>query len=112
MALVMIMKVLQATRASRRAMHDVIVATHTVVDEFDEDEFPEVPKSWRRCRPRCIRCPIPENLGSAARTAGDPLDRGVRGDRRRPLFVAIAEWAAQASPAAVATLGVTGEVPS
>ena len=87
--------------------------THTVVDPFDEDEFPDVPKA-------------PAALLAALQQVPDPRKRrGLRhglpvilsiavcaviaGARS---FVAIAEWAAQASPAAVAKLGVTGEVPS
>ena len=86
--------------------------THTV-DPFDEDEFPDVPKA-------------PAALLAALQQVPDPRKRrGLRhglpvilsiavcaviaGARS---FVAIAEWAAQASPAAVAKLGVTGEVPS
>src|SRR5664279_225464 len=123
MALVMIMKVLQATCPSRRffrphAHHEgpcpmSSSLTHTVVDPFDEDEFPDVPKA-------------PAALLAALQQVPDPRKRrGLRhglpvilsiavcaviaGARS---FVAIAEWAAQASPAAVAKLGVTGEVPS
>jgi DDE_Tnp_1-associated/Transposase DDE domain len=86
--------------------------TYTVVDQFDEDEFPDIPEA-------------PAALLATLRTVPDP--RKPRG-RRHLLpgilaiaacaviagarsFVAIAEWAAAATPAALAKLGVTGEVP-
>jgi predicted transposase YbfD/YdcC len=86
--------------------------TCTVVDQFDEDEFPDVPEA-------------PAALLATLRTVPDP--RKPRGRRHRlpgilaiavcaviagaRSFVAIAEWAAAATPAALAKLGVTGEVP-
>lgn len=87
--------------------------TYTVVDQFDEDEFPDVPLA-------------PAALVAALKTVPDPRD--PRG-RRHPLtgilalaacavvagarsFVAIAEWAAAAAPAALTRLGVTGDAPS
>src|SRR5664279_4387058 len=87
--------------------------THTVVDQFDEDEFPDVPKAPAALlaalqqvpdprKPRGLRHGLPVILSIAVCAV-------VAGARS---FVAIAEWAAQASPAAVAKLGVTGEVPS
>lgn len=86
--------------------------TYTVVDQFDEDEFPDIPAA-------------PAALLATLDTVPDPRKR--RG-RRHPLpailaiavcaviagarsFVAIAEWAAAATPVALAKLGVT-EVPS
>ena len=87
--------------------------THTVVDPFDEDEFPDVPKAPAALlaalqrvpdprKPRGLRHGLPVILSIAVCAV-------IAGARS---FVAIAEWAAQASPAAVAKLGVTGEVPS
>lgn len=84
----------------------------TVVDPFDADEFPDVPAA-------------PAALLRALRTVPDP--RKTRG-RRHQLstilavaacaviagarsFVAIAEWAQAATPAALTKLGVTGEKP-
>src|SRR5664280_2750625 len=86
--------------------------SYTIVDQFDEGEFPDVPKA-------------PAALLAALNTVPDPgKPRGLRhglvgilaiaacaviaGARS---FVAIAEWAAAASPAVLAKLGVTGEVP-
>ena len=87
--------------------------TYTVVDQFDEDEFPDVP-------------PAPAALLAALRTVPDPRDR--RGRRHGLVgilavaacaviagarsFVAIAQWAASLSPAAAGRLGITGELPS
>ena len=85
--------------------------TYTIVDQFDEGEFPDVPKA-------------PAALLAALNTVPDPgKPRGLRhglvgilaiaacaviaGARS---FAAIAEWAAAASPAVLAKLGVTGEV--
>ena len=87
--------------------------THAVVDPFDEDEFPDVPKAPAALlaalqrvpdprKPRGLRHGLPVILSIAVCAV-------IAGARS---FVAIAEWAAQASPAAVAKLGVTGEVPS
>ena len=87
--------------------------THTVVDPFDEDEFPDVPKAPAALlaalqqvpdprKPRGLRHGLPVILSIAVCAV-------IAGARS---FVAIAEWAAQASPIAVAKLGVTGEVPS
>jgi Transposase DDE domain. len=87
--------------------------TYTVVDHFDEDEFPDVPKAPAALlaalqqvpdprKPRGLRHGLPVILSIAVCAV-------IAGARS---FVAIAEWAAQASPAAVAKLGVTGEVPS
>src|SRR5450755_1746088 len=87
--------------------------TYTVVDQFDEDEFPDIPKA-------------PAALLAALNTVPDP--RKPRGLRHSLLgilaiaacaviagarsFVAIAEWATAATPAGLAKLGITGEVPS
>src|SRR5664280_1229061 len=72
--------------------------TYTVVDQFDEDEFPDIPKA-------------PAALLAALNTVPDPRKpRGVR--HALPGIVAIAEWAAAATPAGLAKFGVTGEVPS
>jgi len=87
--------------------------TYTVVDHFDEDEFPEVPKasavslatlntvSQTPRKPRGLRHELPAILAIAACAV-------VAG---ASTFVAIAEWAAAAAPAALVKLGVTGEVP-
>src|SRR5664280_1086186 len=87
--------------------------TYTVLDQFDEDEFPDIPKA-------------PAALLAALNAVPDPRKRrGVR--HRLPgilaiaacaviagarSFVAIAEWAAAATPAGLAKLGVTGDAPS
>lgn len=87
--------------------------TYTVVDPFDEDEFPDVP-------------PAPAALLAALRTVPDPRDR--RGRRHGLVgilalaacaviagarsFVAIAQWSTSMTPAAAACIGVTGELPS
>src|SRR5664279_4560004 len=90
--------------------------THTVVDPFDEDEFPDVPKAPAALLAALQQVPDPRKrrglrhglpvILSIAVCAVCAVIAGARS------FVAIAEWAAQASPAAVAKLGVTGEVPS
>jgi hypothetical protein len=86
--------------------------TYTIVDQFDEGEFPDVPKA-------------PAALLAALNTVPDPRKpRGLRHGLAGILaiaacaviagarsFVAIAEWAAAASPAVLAKVGVTGEVP-
>src|SRR5664279_1956819 len=87
--------------------------TYTVVDQFDEDEFPDIPKAPAALlaalntvpdprKPRGLRHSLPGILAIAACAV-------IAGARS---FVAIAEWAAAATPAALAKLGVTGEVPS
>ncbi|WP_222618046.1 ISAs1 family transposase [Nakamurella sp. PAMC28650] len=85
---------------------------YTVVDQFDEDEFPDIPTA-------------PAALLRALRSVPDP--RSARG-RRHGLstilavaacaviagarsFVAIAEWAADTAPAVLAKLGVSSERP-
>ena len=86
--------------------------TYTVVDQFDEDEFPDIPAA-------------PAALLAALKSVPDPRKRrGVRHEMSAILalavcaviagarsFVAIAEWTAAATPNALATLGVSGEVP-
>ena len=93
-------------------MPDVIIATYTVVDQFDEDEFPDIPAA-------------PAALLAALKSVPDPRKpRGLRHGMSAILsiavcaviagarsFVAIAEWTAAATPDALATLGVSGEVP-
>jgi len=113
MALVMIMKVLQPSAHHEGPCPMSSSPTYTVVDQFDEDEFPDVPKAPAALlaalqqvpdprKPRGLRHGLPVILSIAVCAV-------IAGARS---FVAIAEWAAQASPAAVAKLGVTGEVPS
>src|SRR5450631_3439282 len=113
MALVMIMKVLTPSAHREGPCPMSSSPTYTVVDQFDEDEFPDIPEA-------------PAALLATLRTVPDP--RKPRGRRHLLLailaiaacaviagarsFVAIAEWAAAATPAALAKLGVTGEVPS
>lgn len=86
--------------------------SYTVVDQFDEDEFPDIPAA-------------PAALLRALRSVPDPRD--ARGRRHRlssilavaacaviagaRSFVAIAEWALDATPAVLAKLGVCGEKP-
>ena len=86
---------------------------YTVVDQFDEDEFPDVPAA-------------PAALLAALRTVPDPRQRqGLRHELDGILtlvacavvagsrsFVAIAEWAQAATPYALGRLGILGEVPS
>jgi len=87
--------------------------TYTVVDQFDEDEFPDIPRAPAALlaalntvpdprKPRGLRHSLPGILAIAACAV-------IAGARS---FVAIAEWAAAATPAGLAKLGVTGEVPS
>src|SRR6476660_3406183 len=85
---------------------------YTVVDQFDEDEFPDVPAA-------------PAALLAALKSVPDPRKRrGLRQEMSAMLaiavcagiagarsFVAIAVWTAAATPNALATLGVSGEVP-
>ena len=86
---------------------------YAVVDQFDEDEFPDVPKASAVLlatlnsvtdprKPRGVRHRLQAILAIAACAV-------VAGANS---FVAIAEWAAAATPAALTRLGVTGEVPS
>ena len=86
--------------------------TFTVVDQFDEGEFPDVPRAPAALlaalngvpdprKPRGLRYALPGILAIAACAV-------IAGARS---FVAIAEWAAAATPAALIKLGVTGEVP-
>ena len=86
--------------------------TYTVIDQFDEDEFPDIPAA-------------PAALLAALKSVPDPRKRrGLRHEMSAILaiavcaviagarsFVAIAEWTAAATPNALATLGVSGEVP-
>jgi predicted transposase YbfD/YdcC len=86
--------------------------TYTVVDQFDEDEILDVPKAPTALlaalkavpdprKPRGLRHQLPGILAIAACA----VMAGARS------FVAIAEWAAAATPAELTTLGVTGEPP-
>src|SRR5664279_1911821 len=72
--------------------------TYTVVDHFDEDEFPDVLKASAVSL---------ATLNTVSQTPRKP--RGLR--HELPAILAIAEWAAAAAPAALVKLGVTGEVP-
>ncbi len=87
--------------------------TLTVVDQFDEDEFPDIPEAPAALlatlktvpdprKPRGLRHGLPGILAIAVCAV-------IAGARS---FVAIAEWGAAATPAARARLGATGEVPS
>jgi hypothetical protein len=86
--------------------------SYTLVDQFDEDEFPDIPRA-------------PAELLAALATVPDP--RAAQG-RRHPLpsilaiaacavvagarsLVAIAEWAVAATPAALVRIGVDGDPP-
>lgn len=84
-----------------------------VLDQFDEDEFLDVPVAPDSLlavlrdvpdprRKRGIRHPV----GSILAVAACAVTSGAKS------FVAIAEWVAEATPAALAPLGVTGEPPS
>src|SRR5664279_4444527 len=84
--------------------------THTVVDPFDEDEFPDVLKAPAALLAALQQVPDPRKRRGLRHGLPVILSIAVFAGARS--FVAIAEWAAQASPAAVAKLGVTGEVPS
>src|SRR5664279_1751553 len=84
--------------------------THTVVDPFDEDEFPDVPKAPAALLAALQQVPDPRKRRGLRHGLPVILSIAVIAGARS--CVAIAEWAAQASPAAVAKLGVTGEVPS
>ena len=84
--------------------------SYTLVDQFDEDEFPDIPRA-------------PAELLAPLATVPDP--RAAQG-RRHPLpsilaiaacavvagarsLVAIAEWAVAATPAALVRIGVDGD---
>src|SRR5664279_1180907 len=86
--------------------------SYTLVDQFDEDEFPDIPRA-------------PAELLAALATVPDP--RAAQG-RRHPLpsilaiagcavvagaksLVAIAEWAVAATPATLVRIGVDGDPP-
>ena len=87
--------------------------TYTVVDQFDEDEFPDIPKAPAALLASLAQVPDPRK--PRGRRHGLPVILSIAvcavitGARS---FVAIAEWAAAATPAAMAKLGVIGEVPS
>src|SRR5664279_5552888 len=113
MALVMIMKVLEATCSSRRTMPDVIIAHVHRRWPVRRGRVPRHPESTggvagraehgaRSRKPRGVRHSLPGILAIAACAV-------IAGARS---FVAIAEWAAAATPAGLAKYGVTGEVPS
>lgn len=86
---------------------------YTLVDQFDEDEFPDIP-------------PAPAALLAALHTTPDP--RVPRGRRHGLVgilalaacaviagarsFVAIAQWATTMTLAAAARIGIPGELPS
>ena len=87
--------------------------TLTIVDQFDEDEFPDIPQAPAALlatlktvpdprKPRGLRHGLPGILAIAVCAV-------IAGARS---FVAIAEWATANTPAALAKLGVTGEFPS
>ena len=87
--------------------------TYTLVDQFDEDEFPDIPRAPAALlaalntvpdprKPRGVRHTLPGILAIAACAV-------IAGARS---FVAIAEWAAAATPVGLAKLGVTGDAPS
>jgi hypothetical protein len=85
--------------------------THTVVDQFDEDEFPDVPKAPAALLAALKAVPDPRKpwglrhqLRGILAIAGCAVIAGARS------FVAIAEWAAAATPAVLAKLGVTGVI--
>src|SRR5450755_606299 len=112
MTLVMIMKVLTPSAHREGPCPMSSSPTLTVVDQFDEDEFPDIPAAAALLaalntvpdprKARGLRHGLPGILAIAACAV-------IAGARS---FVAIAEWAAAATPAALAKLGVTGEVPS
>jgi len=86
--------------------------TYTVVDHFDENEFPDIPAAPAALlaalkavpdprKPRGLRHQLPGILAIAACA----VMAGARS------FVAIAEWSAAATPAELTRLGITGEPP-
>src|SRR5450755_3387462 len=82
MALVMIMKVLTPSAHREGPCPMSSSPTLTVVDQFDEDEFPDIPAAPAALLAALNTVPDPQSAGTAARAAGDPGDRGVRGHRR------------------------------
>src|SRR5664280_1567778 len=70
--------------------------SYTLVDQFDEDEFPDIPRAAQG-----RRHPLPSILAIAACAV-------VAGARS---LVAIAEWAVAATPAALVRIGVDGDPP-
>src|SRR5664279_1892152 len=113
MALVLIMKVLTPSAHHQGPCPMSSSPAYTVVDQFDEDEFPDVPAA-------------PAALLAALRTVPDPRQRqGLRHELDGILtlvacavvagsrsFVAIAEWAEAATPYELGRLGILGDVPS
>ena len=87
--------------------------TYTVVDQFDKDEFPDIPTAPAALLATLKAVPDPRQprglrhgLAGILAIAVCAVIAGARS------FVAIAEWAAAATPAARARLLVTGEFPS
>jgi predicted transposase YbfD/YdcC len=85
---------------------------YTVVDQFDQDEFPDIPKASAVLLATLNTVPDPRKprglrhaLSAILAIASCAVVAGATS------FVAIAEWAAAATPAELATLGVTGEMP-
>jgi predicted transposase YbfD/YdcC len=86
--------------------------TYTVVDQFAEDEFIDVPQAPAALLAALRQVPDPRKprglrhgLASILAVAAAAVIAGARS------FVAIAEWADAAPSALLARLGVTGEVP-
>lgn len=86
--------------------------SYTVVDQFDEDEFPDIPAAPAALLRALRSVPDPRNargrrhrLSSILAVAACAVIAGARS------FVAIAEWAADTTPAVLARLGVSGEKP-
>src|SRR5664279_2386161 len=112
MALVMIMKVLRPHAHHEGPCPVPSSPTYTVVDHFDENEFPDIPAAPAALlaalkavpdprKPRGLRHQLPGILAIAACA----VMAGARS------FVAIAEWSAAATPAELTRLGITGEPP-
>ena len=84
----------------------------TVVDQFDEDEFPDIPAAPAALLKALHSVPDPRKprgrrhrLSTILAVAACAVIAGARS------FVAIAEWAADATPAMLERLGVTGDSP-
>src|SRR5664279_1766242 len=87
--------------------------TYTVLDQFDEDEFPDIPKAPAALLAALNAVPDPrKRRGVRHRLPGILAIAACAGIAGARSFVAVAEWAAAATPAGLAKLGVTGDAPS
>ena len=86
---------------------------YTVVDQFDEDELPDIPSAPAALLKALQAVPDPRKprgrrhgLSTILAVAACAVIAGARS------FIAIAEWVNEATPATLTRLGLTGEKPS